>query len=130
MAQADIDTVYKLHTEFVEAMKREDTEFLVNCFEADGIVLAPGEPAAVGTDAIRGWFTNFFDNFVTEKALPNNETYLDGGDYVIETGHMDWVVRPKAGGESTGSMIKWVAVWHRQADGGWKMVRDIFNSDA
>ena len=66
MAQADIDTVYKLHTEFVEAMKQEDTEYLVKSFDADGIVMAPGQPAAVGTDAIRGWFTNFFDNFATD----------------------------------------------------------------
>ena len=130
MAQADIDTVYKLHMDFVEAMKGENTEFLVNSFEADGMMMPPGEPSAVGADAIRAYFTNFFDNFTTEKAVPRNETYLDGGDDIIETGDFEWVLTPKAGGESTETMAKWVAVWHRQPDGSWKAVRDIFNSNA
>lgn len=25
--------------------------------------------------------------------------------------------------------LEWLAVWQRQPDGGWKIVRDIFSSD-
>ena len=130
MSQADIDTVYKLHTDFVAAMKRADTDHLVNSFTADGMIMAPGEPKVQGREAIRAWFDNFNENFVTVDSVATDQVYIDGGDCIVESGEFAWKVRPKAGGESTETKSKWLAVWQRQPDGAWKLARDMFNTNA
>ncbi len=63
-----------------------------------------------------------------DSGLARNEEYFDGGDCILETGDADWTTRPTAGGDPSTARIKWLAVWHRQPDGDWKIVRDIFNS--
>ena len=128
MAQEDIDKVYELHTKFQDAMMSQDVDFLVNCFTVDAILMVPGEPVVRGSEQVRSWFENAFGAAVTEKMVASNEEYFDGGDCILETGDADWTTRPTAGGDPSTARIKWLAVWHRQPDGDWKIVRDIFNS--
>ena len=128
MAQADIDKVYGLHTKFQDAMVNQDIDVLMSLFTEDAMLMTPGEPAARGTEQVRSWFENAFGAAVTEKMEASNEEYFDGGDCILETGDADWTTRPTAGGDPNTLRVKWLAVWHRQTDGDWKIVRDIFNS--
>ena len=129
MAQADVDQVYALHVKFLEAMVNEDVDFLMDHFTDDAVILAPGAPVARGSDEIRSWFEGAFAAATTESLDARNEDYYEAGDCIIETGEGTWTTRPKDGGESTTANIQWLAAWQRQSDGGWKIVRDIFNSD-
>ena len=128
MAQADIDRVYELHTKFLDAMVNQDVDFLMSCFTEDAILMAPGEPAARGSDAVRSWLENAFAAAVTEKLEARDEDYFDGGDCILETGVADWTTRPTAGGDASTAHVQWLAAWCRQPDGDWKIARDIFNS--
>ena len=128
MAQDDIDKVYQLHTKFMDAMVNQDVDLLMSLFTEDAMIMAPGEPAARGSGQVRSWFENAFGAAVTEKLDASNEEYFDGGDCILETGEADWTTRPTAGGDPSTARMKWLAAWHRQPDGGWKIVRDIFNS--
>ena len=128
MAQEDIDRVYHLHTKFQDAMVRQDIDFLMTLFTEDAMIMAPGEPAVRGSEEVRSWFENAFGAAVTEKLKASSEEYFDGGDCILETGEAEWNTRPTGGGDPNTAQIKWLAVWHRQPDGDWKIVRDIFNS--
>jgi len=39
-------------------------------------------------------------------------------------------ITPKAGGETTANVGKWVLIFERQADGSWRIATEIWNSDA
>ena len=57
-----------------------------------------------------------------------SEDLIVSGDYAIETGTYRMTVQPKQG-KSMEDVGKFVSIWQKQADGSWKMIRDIFNSD-
>jgi ketosteroid isomerase-like protein len=50
------------------------------------------------------------------------------GDLAIETGSFQMAMKPTAGPvmKDTG---KYLTMWKHQADGSWKIIRDIDNSD-
>ena len=50
------------------------------------------------------------------------------GDYAIETGSYD-VTAQASKGSPVRDVGKYVTVWKRQADGSWKIFRDVGNSD-
>ena len=58
-----------------------------------------------------------------------NDTSIDvAGDYAIETPNSEMTVTPK-GGKAMPDKGKYLTVWKKQADGSWKIYRDINNSD-
>ena len=50
------------------------------------------------------------------------------GDLAVEAGTFAWTFQPKSGPEIK-DKGKYRTVWKRQADGTWKIVRDINNTD-
>jgi ketosteroid isomerase-like protein len=53
------------------------------------------------------------------------------GDLASETGHYEWTLTPKTrGAKPMTDMGKYVVVWKKQADGSYKLFRDIWNNDA
>ena len=126
MPDADVDHVYKKHLKFLDAMVDGNVDFLVSCFTDDAVIFAPGQPPARGTEAIRAWFEDAFAQAKTEGLAARNEDYLQVGDVIVEAGEGTWEMTPQ-GGQSVSQEIKWLAVWQRQQNGAWKIVRDIFN---
>mgnify|MGYP003342292487 CR=1 FL=1 len=49
------------------------------------------------------------------------------GDYAFEDGTYSWTMKPKKGKEAT-EVGKYLTVWHKQADGSWKIARDRASS--
>ncbi len=52
-----------------------------------------------------------------------------GGDWAYERGTFTVDATPKAGGETRKMRGNYLRIYRRQADGHWKMIRDMFNSD-
>jgi ketosteroid isomerase-like protein len=50
------------------------------------------------------------------------------GDLAIETGTFTFTQKPKGSAAIT-DKGKYMTVWKKQADGSWKLLRDIANSD-
>lgn len=69
-------------------------------------------------------------NNVTISGLAlNAEDVKTSGDFAVETGTYTMTMTPKKGGKAINDKGKHVVVWERQADGSWKAIRDMFNSD-
>ena len=129
-AEAAVATLRAMDSALSAAVAARDPERTAG-FYADNAVLMPvAEPIVEGRDAIREeWrhvfgipgFTNTSRLVALEPSQAGDLAYLRGvyespmlgpdGQQVIERG-------------------KWLSVWKRQADGAWRIVADIFNTDA
>jgi uncharacterized protein (TIGR02246 family) len=116
------------NTKFVDAVKRSDSTTVADNYTDDAIVMASGTEAWRGRDAVRKGFTGMMTQAPAKEFSLKTDDVMVGGDLAVETGSYEMTVQPK-GGKEMKDKGKYVVVWKRQADGSWKIVRDIFNSD-
>ena len=116
------------NTRFVDAMNRGDTVGMYDGYASDAVLMMTGSPALRGRVAI----TQTLNQMMTQATLKDPKLHIEdvilGGDLAVETGSYEWTVVPKQG-KPAPDKGKYVAVWQRQADGSWKIIRDISNSD-
>jgi uncharacterized protein (TIGR02246 family) len=117
------------NTKFVDAVKRGDTTMaIVDNYADDAIVMSPGTESWRGREAVRKGFAGMAAQMPVKEMSLKTEDVTVGGDLAVETGTYEMTMQPTTGREVK-DKGKYVVVWKRQADGSWKIVRDIFNSD-
>jgi uncharacterized protein (TIGR02246 family) len=110
-------------------MKRGDTIAIAENYTDDAVVMAQGAESWRGREAIRKGFGGMLTQAtVKEFSLKTDDVTL-AGDLAVESGTYEETAQAKSGGPEMKDKGKYVVVWKRQADGSWKIVRDIFNSD-
>lgn len=113
---------------FIPAFNTGDVETILAQYAPDAEVMAPGNPRAVGHDAIRalvekesagmqaaGVAITLNDD---DKAAASGDLGHHSGSYVVK--------------DATGAVVdsgNYLAVMQRQPDGRWLMIRDTWNSD-
>ena len=113
---------------FVAAAKQGDAAQMAAGYDADAILMPSGEPAASGSAAVGKWMSGMTAAFtMKEFSLTTNDVIVTG-DYAIETGSYAMLLTPKTGKDMPDNG-KFVVVWKKQADGSWKILRDIWNTD-
>jgi len=98
-------------------------------FADDAMALQPNGPQVAGADAIREWIEEFMEASTIEFNRYDTEEVLVSGDLAVERYSVEWILTPKAGGDPVTESVKGVHVMERQADGSWKIVYDVWNSD-
>ena len=116
------------NTKFLDALKRGDSATASSNYAPDAVVMFPNEEAWRGGDAVRKGFSGFLSQAAVKEGKVNTDDVIVAGDIAVETGHFEWTLVPKAGKELK-DKGKYVTVWQRQADGSWKIIRDISNTD-
>ena len=93
---------------------------------ADDVVLMPANaPAIVGRPAVEAHLRGF----PPFKDLKVEPLEIEGrGDLAYVRGRYSIVVTPPGGSEQRDAG-KYIEIWRKQADGTWKMTRDISTSD-
>jgi ketosteroid isomerase-like protein len=97
---------------------------------ADAVVMPPNEPSVSGIDAIDVWFRDFLAQFAAVSVNYTSSEITVSGDWAIEHYGGTLTVTPVGGGDSMEEVVKGIHVYRREADGSWKMVYDVWNSDA
>ena len=116
------------NTRFTAAIKKGDTIAMVADYDANAMVMAPGGPAASGSAAVARWMGGMIATLTAKEFNLKIGDVIVTGDYAIETGSYDMVLTPKKG-KDIPDKGKYVVVWKKQADGSWKILRDIWNTD-
>jgi ketosteroid isomerase-like protein len=99
-------------------------------FFADGATfLPPNVPALTSKDAIQKWASGLMANpGFAVSWQPTKAEVSRGGDLGYTIGVYELKLNgPK--GNPVSDHGKYLTVWEKQADGGWKVVADTFNSD-
>lgn len=95
----------------------------------DAVMMPPNEPAIAGIDAIRTWVEAFIGQFSLSANYTQSNITVSG-DWAFETYAGTLTLTPTAGGDAVTETIKGIHVYRKGADGMWKMVYDVWNSDA
>ena len=120
--------IEQANAKFVEAITRGDSTGIVANYADDAVLMFPGEPAWRGRGEIGANGAKLIQSAKFSDMKTNTASVDVAGDYAIETGSFEWTVTAK-GGKPMHDKGKYVTVWKKQADGSWKIYRDINNSD-
>jgi len=113
---------------FIPAFNTGDIETLVAMYAPDAEVLAPGNPRAIGPDAIRALVTKLSG----ELQAGGVTLGLNDDDKAAASGNLGWHSGSYVVKDTAGNVVdsgNYLAVMQRQADGRFLMIRDTWNSD-
>ncbi len=111
-----------------DAFSKGDAMALAAHYESDGAIMMPNGPAWKGRAAIEENGKGMFGEIALSDMKLTTEDVVVSGDLAVETGTYALKVTEK-GGKAVPDNGKYIVVWRRQADGSWKIHRDIWNTD-
>jgi len=124
---ADEATLRNLDAEWSKAAGAKDLEKTVSYYTDDALILPPNIPTIQGKQGARAMWQGMF-------SVPG----FGGGwkaTRVEVSGDLGWVTgtyelsETDASGRPMVDKGKYLEVWRKQADGSWKCVADMFNTD-
>lgn len=117
----------QLVTDWDAAFTNRDVEAVVALYDEGAVAMPPNSPALVGREAIGEFFSDLFAQGEIEVEN-KTETIKIQKDLAIGSGVYTLTLTPPEG-EAVTEVGKWVAIAVRQADGSWRTIRNIWNSD-
>jgi ketosteroid isomerase-like protein len=126
---ADEAALRKLDDEWSRAVGSRDVEKAISYYTDDAVVMLPNIPTLTGKEATRPvWkamlespsFSGGWKATKVEVARSGDMAYISG-DYEFK--------EQDDSGKPLTDKGKYLEVWRKQADGSWKCVADMFNSD-
>ena len=125
---ADESAVRDADAQWAKTAGANDLDGTVAYYTDDASLLPPNAPIAIGKQAIRAVWAALLSPHATVSWQVTKADVARSGElaYVIGV----YQITPKdPEGKSLADRGKLVEVWKKQADGKWKTVADIFNSD-
>lgn len=116
------------NAKFTADMTKGDVAGMSSVYADDATVFAPNTKAAHGRAEIDKANTGMLSQISVSGFKLAVTDLIISGDYAIESGTYEMTVKPKTGKEMR-DVGKFVAVWKKQPDGSWKIIKDIFNTD-
>lgn len=114
-------------TRFSDAFNRGDVLALAAMYDTGGVVLAPNAPPMHGRQNIEAlWAGARQQGFKTLNLVVDSVEPISG-NFAIDLGRYTLVIQPPGQAETT-DRGKYMVLWKRQADGSWKLYRDMFNT--
>lgn len=126
---SDEATLRNLDAEWSKAAGAKDVEKTVSYYTDDAMILPPNLPTIQGKTGARAMWQGMFS--VPGFSGGWKATKVE----VSRSGDMGWVTgtyelsETDASGKPMVDKGKYLEVWRKQADGSWKCVADMFNTD-
>ena len=113
----------------IAALQKGDAIAAASFYDDSAMVMPMEIEATAGRTNIQQMFAGF--PFTISNMKLEIRDVVASGDLASETGHFEWTMTPKTkGAKPMTERGKYVVVWKKQADGSYKLFRDIFNTDA
>ncbi|MBC8406831.1 MAG: nuclear transport factor 2 family protein [Planctomycetes bacterium] len=105
-----------------------DIDGWVALFEAGAVYMPAGMHAVSDRDELREMARSGFTEWQTDIQISPDEIILNG-DWAFARSSVTGTVEPMGGGEQSSIDLKQIVIYHRQADGSWKIARLISNKN-
>ena len=116
-----------LDEQWSKAAGAKEVDKTVSFYSDDALVMPPNGPTAASKEAIRAlWKDLLTDAIVSWKA--KKVEVAQSGDLAWVSGSYEVTLNDPSG-TTVNDRGKYLAVWKKQADGTWKCVSDMWNSD-
>jgi len=116
------------NAKFTDAMSKGDTATMFANYADDATMMMAGAPAWNGRAAIATGLSGMMSQYAVTNPKFTTWDVMVSGDVAVETGAYEMTMQEK-GKKAINDKGKYLTVWKRQADGSWKIVRDIANTD-
>src|SRR6202041_1796497 len=125
---ADETTIRALDAQWAKSAAAKDLDATVGYYSDDASLLAPNSPIASDKQSIREAWNALLGSgtSLTWQATKVDVAHSSDLAYVVGTYQL---MTNDPNGSVAADRGKFVEVWKKQADGSWKTVADIFNSD-
>ena len=126
---ADEAAIKALDAEWSKAAGSKNVDKTVSYYAGDAIVMPSNSPALTSKEAIRAMWQgmlgapNFSGGWTATKV-----EVARSGDLAYVTGTYE-ISQADASGKPVTDKGKYLEVWKKQADGSWKCVADMFNTN-
>ena len=127
--EAEAAAIRSADADCLKAWAAKDVDLALSCYSDDASVFPSNAPIVTGKEAIRALWSQVFEipGFAVSWDISKLEVSR-AGDLAYGHGTVEAMVNDAAG-NPVKERGKWVGVWKKQADGQWKLVLDIWNSD-
>ena len=111
-----------------EAFSNEDLASIRIHFSEDIVYLPPGEPAVIGLESVMARDSAYLADHDVELTSEVEEIALAGNQAFARYDYAEsWT--PKAGGPTRTVTGKGIAIFAREADESWRLIRWIWNTN-
>jgi uncharacterized protein (TIGR02246 family) len=124
-AEQAIDQVRQ---DFNAAYNKSDANTIANLLTDDVIWMPPNEPVVTGKAAVKTRYEGQFQKSNAQFEMRRDEIIVCSG-WAFLRGPYTRTDIPKEGGDPKQIFGKYLMVFQHQADGSWKIARDIYNAD-
>ena len=125
--EADIAAINELYDQYCHAANTDDLDLFISCWAEDAIRLEPDHTSIFGKENIRAFFKTLYDQFKLNIVIYGDTEIQVCKDMAFGRGTATLSLTPKEGGPTTHFDAKWLDILKRQADGSWKIYRDMVN---
>jgi len=124
-----VDAVRAADAAWLKAYDTKDVDKSVAFFDDQGSMLVPNAPIATGKKAIAKLTASGFALQGYKLTWhPDKAGVARSGDLGYTSGTYEWSFKD-ASGKAVSDKGKYLIVWKKQADGSWKVLFDMNNSD-
>jgi ketosteroid isomerase-like protein len=125
--QQELDAIRAADAAWLKVYAAKDLAKSVAFCDEQGSMLAPNAPIAIGKDAIaKAIASDFANDNITWHA--NKVGVARSGDLGYTSGTYEDTFKD-ASGKGVPDKGKYLTVWKKEADGSWKVLFDMSNSD-
>ena len=124
-ARAAADSIF---AKYAASLAAGDADAWATLWAEDGVQMPPDAPAVVGIPQIREKLRGLLAQYHFEMRI-HTEEVRTAGEWAYARGSYQATLTPKSGGAGIPIDGKFLTILARQADGSWRIYRDIFNSN-
>lgn len=117
------------HEAYTTAINSNNLDSLAGMLTDDVVFLAAHAPPIVGKPAVLEWAKGYLEAFNTRWNKTSQE-FRVAGEWAFERYSYKSTDTPKAGGPPVEDTGWGLVIYHRDADGKWRVARDAFSTEA
>jgi ketosteroid isomerase-like protein len=123
----DLAAITAFNERYLESINEEDIATLSSLTTDGHVMLPPNSEPVVGKAANDAMNGGAFERYDFSETWSPVETVVDG-NLAFQRGTFTVIATPKNGGDRVELRGSFLRIYQRQANGEWRMTRDMFNS--